>query len=63
MTLQDLTEQAKLDQEQNIKAIEFTIATMTLVSNITKDVGGLYANMASAALVAQGTLVSQVTSL
>ena len=62
MTLQDLTEQAKLDQERNIKAIDFTIATMTLVSNITKDVGGLYANMASAALVAQGSLVAQISS-
>jgi hypothetical protein len=63
MLLTDLTEQAKIDQERNIKAIDFTIATMSLVSNITKDVGGLYANMASAALVAQGTLVGQIASV
>ena len=62
MFLTDLSEQAKLDQERNVKAIDFTIATMSLVSNITKDVGGLYASMASAALVAQGTIVGQISS-
>ena len=55
--------QAKLNQDRNEKAIDFTMAMMTLSANITKDVGALYAQMSAAALVAQGTMVTQASTL
>ena len=62
LTLEKAVDQAKLNWDAESKYVDATLASWSLVSNITKEVGSALAAMSAAALVSQNTNVSQATT-
>lgn len=63
LKLEKAIAQGQIDQASIMKFMDISLGSWSLAANISKDVGAMYAQVGAAALNAQGTMVSQTSTV